>query len=318
MSCLRHVERRMGDNSDEAIAVKLENDSSRVELKRQTKVQTKVAVEDKSRCHGHVASPEVTDSDASRRVHSSPHANTMPGVKNRKFVPLRQPMISSYFAQPSSDTGHHRSSSPPIDLTLSDSEERPSKRQRTTSHVREQLFLPPSPSPEPQAGPSRLPLPTSTPSVGTAERWRYASSASQEVEPQRTAEEELSRSIRRTKLAKKLMMENNPFLKMPSPLEIGDEGVMGAEAESQSDSGNESDGKFKELQEMFSHSGKGKSKLKRRTATPKAKKAEEIGPSGQSYTPLEHQVGYCPLTQCCDSLGCRFGRCRCSIRTCYL
>ncbi|KAI0059076.1 DNA mismatch repair protein MSH3 [Artomyces pyxidatus] len=215
----------------------------------------------------------------------------MPGVKSRKFVPLRQPMISHFFAQPSSKPAHNRSSSP-IDLTLSDSDERPAKRQKTSSHVREQLFLAPSPSPEPQAGPSYLPSVSPTRPAGTADRWRYDPSSSQGVEPQLTAQEEFSISTRRKKLAKKLMLENNPFLKMQSPLEVGDEEVMGGDAESRSDSGDESDGKFKELQEMFSHSGKGrKKKPKTKTAPAKpVKRVEEIGPSGESYTPLEQQV----------------------------
>ena len=73
----------------------------------------------------------------------------------------------------------------------------------------------------------------------------------------------------------------------------------------------EAEKKFSELMEMFSSSkGKGKGKAVRRKALPPAagpsrsrsqKKVEELGPSGQPYTPFELQVGcipprYSPIT----------------------
>ena len=52
---------------------------------------------------------------------------------------------------------------------------------------------------------------------------------------------------------------------------------------------------FNKLSDMFSHKDKGKEKAGGKAAVKSPKKHVELGPSGQSYTPLELQVSVAKL-----------------------
>ena len=95
-----------------------------------------------------------------------------------------------------------------------------------------------------------------------------------------------------------LVADNSSFHRSRRSPSIGlsthdGEDVEADEGRTRSDaSGNESDSQFKELQNMFSLKDKGKRRAKTshpQGAEKKGKKGE-VGPSGQTYTPLEQQV----------------------------
>ncbi|KAA1471299.1 DNA mismatch repair protein MSH3 [Dentipellis sp. KUC8613] len=213
--------------------------------------------------------------------------------KGRKLGPMKQPMISSFF-QASSPA---KRPSSPIVIDLTDSEDeakRPTKKQRTQAN----LFLPGTPSPPPE----RAAEPT-TPvrsSGGAAEQWRFnpATPGESPVQPERSVEEQDARKKRRQQFAKKLLKDNSAFIRKPRESEAESDvmevdGAGAAEGGSDA-SESESDDKFKELEEMFSHKAgkKGKGKAKAVKAAPKRTKKppEELGPSGLPYTALEQQV----------------------------
>ena len=178
-----------------------------------------------------------------------------------------QATISSFF-----HSSTKRLASPvPIDLTADDSDdhgEPPTKKTRTSRSI----------------GATRT---SPGPSSGAAEQWRFTPTSPDKPgshpNKQRALIEVLSPKERREAFKKKLLLENNRFLpkKAGSPIELDV-----SEAE-------ESDHAFKELNEMFSNKAKGKGKSKVSIQTKQSTKPVAVGPSGQTYTPLENQVSCC-------------------------
>lgn len=130
-------------------------------------------------------------------------------------------------------------------------------------------------------------------STSASEQWRFTSSSPDKAEARNVKATELTEAESAAKRArheafkKKLLLDNNPFLRKKfdvsvTPLEDGPSET----------SGEESDQAFKELNVMFSNKGKGKAKA----PPPRtSKKPAVLGPSGQSYTPLELQVDFTVL-----------------------
>jgi DNA mismatch repair protein MSH3 len=117
-----------------------------------------------------------------------------------------------------------------------------------------------------------------------ADSWRFSPEKAQGGPPRlRTADEK----ARHEAFKRRLLSDNSRFLKNPDQDEPADE----ANEEANEDSGDESDC-FQKLNEMFSHQGKsrGKAKGKSTAVARHSQKTLEVGPSGQSYTPLEKQV----------------------------
>ncbi|KAF5365702.1 hypothetical protein D9758_003271 [Tetrapyrgos nigripes] len=117
-------------------------------------------------------------------------------------------------------------------------------------------------------------------SPSKAEQWRFDAS-NPSPKPQASATETASKIARHEAFKKKLLLENSIFLSKrrtttPSP-------SSGFEGEA-TQSDDEPDHELRKLNEMFSIPNKGKQRAG------KSKKAEEVGPSGQTYTPLEKQI----------------------------
>lgn len=235
---------------------------------------------------------------------------------------LRQPMLSSFFAQSTPkptarkrrDTGDE---GPIIDLTEeSDGENSsPAKhaaKKQKTAHVNDHLFLPRTPSPQPsgkstlEPGPSRVlrtpPTHPNSPSQSpAARRWRYEPTQTSPFA--RTESQEAEVRKKRERLVRALVADNSSFHRSSTAYVRdrstsavpGTNGNRNEEGDARSGaSGDESDSQFKELQDMFALSSgkdKGKGRAKSGRVQPeKGGKKAEIGPSGQTYTPLEQQV----------------------------
>ncbi len=217
-----------------------------------------------------------------------------------------QPTISSYFSQstalttPSGETGgRSKRGGTPIDLTFdSDGEgmSPPRKRQRTTSSFfGSKHAAASSPKPATQAASS----------AGHAQQWRFDPASP--TKSSRFADGEQQRSAHER--AKKILLGGDNIFNRrkysddaPLPSEGGDDPV--GDGDPQSEEENKAEKKFGELLEMFSSAGtkkKGKStakKAKPPAAGPsrsRGQKVEEVGPSGQTYTPFELQV--CPAVE---------------------
>ena len=184
---------------------------------------------------------------------------------------LRQPMISSFFSQPSKGAGAGSepllSSGSPIDLTISDDDEQPAKKRKTThgptsdSNTQRQHQSPHPP----------------------ASRWRYVPSQS----PEKTTVDPETKK-RRELFAKQLLADNSSFVDMAGPSDGHGPPSDQADGEPNS-SGVESDNEFKQLQVMFARKTEQKRKRKA-TQERTSKKQPELGPSGEPYTALELQV----------------------------
>lgn len=193
-----------------------------------------------------------------------------------------QPTISAFFTpkpSPSKIVGKKRLSSPghTIDLTNDDGDSQPpAKKKRRSS-------------------PSRAES-----SQRAAEQWRFDPSSPEKPEPfkVRTPADEATKWKRHEAFKKKLLGDNNPFIRKKSDIHesistdesedhVKDKDVHEPEASDEDDS----DDGFAKLSELFSNK-KGKGKAKGKTTAKLAKKAtlQEVGPSGQVYTPLEQQV----------------------------
>jgi DNA mismatch repair protein MSH3 len=122
-----------------------------------------------------------------------------------------------------------------------------------------------------------------------ADGWRFSPEKSQAGPSRpRTSDE----TARHEAFKKKLLSDNSRFLKKPEIIGLDHEPMdEGSTEVNEKDSGDESD-RFQKLSEMFSHEGKsrGKAKGKSTGAAKHIQKTVEVGPSGQSYTPLEKQV----------------------------
>jgi DNA mismatch repair protein MSH3 len=177
-------------------------------------------------------------------------------------------MISSFFSQGAGAGSEPLlSSSSPIDLTISDDDEQPAKKQKTThgptsdSNTQRQHQSPHPP----------------------ASRWRYVPSQSPEKSP---VDPEAKK--RRELFAKQLLADNSSFVDTTGPSD--GHGLPSDQADGEpNSSGVESDGEFKQLQELFALETEQK---KKRTVTQgrTSKKQPELGPSGEPYTALELQV----------------------------
>ena len=141
-----------------------------------------------------------------------------------------------------------------------------------------------------EAGPSRT-------CTGAAEQWRHLPSSPEKLEPlpmkPHNAADEAARQMRHEQFKKKLIGENNPFLQKRSDVDDADgmdvdsRGIVENDVDETEASGGESDEAFKQLTAIFSDKlGKGKAT----GITKRKKKVQEVGPSGQTYTPLEQQV----------------------------
>ncbi len=186
-------------------------------------------------------------------------------------VGMRQPMISSFFPQPSKGTGANSeplsSSSSPIDLTISDDDEPRAKKQKTTH------------KPTPDSSPQRQPQSSHAPAF----RWRYVPSQSPEKPPVNPEAKK-----RRELFAKHLLADNSSFVDTTEALDGHRLSSDHADGETNS-SRAESDGEFKQLQELFAL--KTEQKKKRKVIQERtSKKQTEVGPSGEPYTALELQV----------------------------
>lgn len=183
---------------------------------------------------------------------------------------LRQPVISSFFSQPSKDAGTGSepplSSGSPIDLTISEEEEPPTKKQK----MRHRPISDSSTQRQSQS------------QHAPASRWCYIPSQSPEKLPMNPETKK-----RRELFSKQLLAENSSFVDVSeAPGHGPPSDHAGGEPDS---SGADSDSEFKHLQELFARKTEQKKKRKA-TQERTSKKHTELGPSGEPYTALEQQV----------------------------
>lgn len=186
----------------------------------------------------------------------------MPANKSRDAA---QSTISSFFS-PSP-----KKSKRAFDLTGDSDEERPVKKLKSSvpNHT-------------------SFDSPTSSTSIGAASQWRFTPASLDMITTTpkpRTESEIVATRERREAFKKRLLLENNQFLGKQS--ENASETIDLVDTDT---SGEDSDQAFKELSFMFSNKGKGKGKAAKAPATRKPKNPPLLGPSGNSYTPLENQV----------------------------
>ncbi|KAI0691181.1 muts domain V-domain-containing protein [Cytidiella melzeri] len=224
----------------------------------------------------------------------------MPKSPSKTTRTNRQTVLSSYFSQATGSTSPVRrpegqKSSSPIDLTNASDEERPAKRRRifdtasTTSitSARHGLQVPPS------TGSSAV------------DQYRFSTQVSQQPRSPEKERERLSRHDR----AKRILLSDYHVLAREAQ-----GGLDGVEDDFDEDGQNDpasgalpdktvvsdaaevtDDDKFKETMAFFANASakpKGGRKKTVAAAVParSAKKVQEIGPSGEPYTPLELQV----------------------------
>lgn len=195
-----------------------------------------------------------------------------------------QPRISSFFSQQQSPSRKRNAATlqAPIDLTIDDDEPAVKK---------------------PRLEQSISALGTSSVSrTRTGNQWRFDPSHSGRPVENACPEsmDEITRRRRHEEFKRVLLGENNPLLHRS--LSAEDQSLREVEKDNSVDNpkfddsavdSDESDQAFKELTELFSHKrSKGKGRTSAAVAHPtKAKnKDEEIGPSGQPYTPSEKQA----------------------------
>ena len=113
--------------------------------------------------------------------------------------------------------------------------------------------------------------------------WRFSPEKSKQASVRSTSEKERHEAFKR-----KLLQDNNRFLRKDSSTVQMNQDSMEVDESVASE-----EDSFNKLSDMFSHKGKGKGKDKAAVKSPK--KHAELGPSGQSYTPLELQVSFAKL-----------------------
>ncbi|KAK7014986.1 DNA mismatch repair protein MSH3 [Favolaschia claudopus] len=171
-----------------------------------------------------------------------------------------------------SATGHSSSSSPIRQSKISTYFSQPGSKRRATpiDLTGDSETEPPHKKQKPSATNS------GTSGAGSSrertDKWRFQPSASQQDGFRDTIDDGRSREALRKKICSGLFVRNGTMD------HISIERDRDTEA---SNSGNDSDPAFEKLSEMFSAKGK-----KKATKKP----VEEIGPSGETYTPLENQV----------------------------
>ena len=202
-----------------------------------------------------------------------------------------QPTISAFFqASPSATRKRTATTSTfPIDLTAdNDDDELPAiKRPRLPGRE--------------HTTPS-TPAQYSARSTNVADDWRFSPEKSKQANAEKN--QSIDEKERHEAFKRKLLQDNNRFLRKESStiqmnrdaMEV-DESVASSEEES-----------FNKLSDMFSHKDKGKGKAGIKTAVRSPKKHVELGPSGQSYTPLELQVSIAKLQMSSISSGLIFSK----------
>ena len=194
-----------------------------------------------------------------------PHDLSMQSSKGKS-----QPTLSAFFqsASPRKSPSKRTTSNFPIDLTVdSDDDEIPvAKRPRFSG---------------PEVATSPTHAQSSAGSTNVVDDWRFSPHKSN-VQKIRTATEK----ERHEAFKRKLLQDNNPFLRKDSSTKQIDQDSMEVD---ESVASSEEEG-FNKLSDMFSHKDKGKGKAGGKTAVKSPKKHVDLGPSGQSYTPLELQV----------------------------
>jgi len=215
-------------------------------------------------------------------------------VKSAKNEALgsQQPMISMFFSQkssPTKDQKQRKRSGSPVDLTFDDSDDDAPPRKRTRTNGLPQFIMDSHPE-LPEAGPS------GRPHVGQAEQWRFVPSSPEEPWSEmkiRSVADEEARKKNHELFKKKLLEENSMFIRKKSSRE-GSEAVIDVDSEYHQEHkasvdtdgfGNDSDPTFTALHDQFSNKSKDRGKGKALK-----KKVEDVGPSGQTWTPLEKQV----------------------------
>ena len=213
-----------------------------------------------------------------------------------------QATISAYFT-PNSSPAKKRSNSP-FDLTNDDDEHISMLKKRRISERTQSPHFRVQDVAGPSSGPSRTP-----PRVASAfEQWRADSSPSKESPPKPLkAPDETARKKRHDAFKRRLLEENSAIFRprksgsvevirerSPDAMDV-EKNSQGNVVEATDESGNESDGVFKNLREMFSNEGGKKKAPKKGKRAPtvtnaKTRELNEVTPSGQPYTPLEKQV----------------------------
>lgn len=219
----------------------------------------------------------------------------------------QQAVISAFFLPkptPTKDISKQRKRlSSPIDLTLDGPDDAPPKKKKKIRGIPDFSV---SPIRAIVPGPSR-----SQHTGGFADQWRFESaSPEKQLAPDfksRTSTEEAARKKNHEAFKKKLLGENSMFLRRKS--RESSEYITATDTEEQSklkdagESGGESDAAFTALHEQFSNKSKSRNKGKA-VANQKKKKAEEVGPSGETWTPLENQVSASPIFPICVLICC--------------
>ncbi|KAH6918993.1 DNA mismatch repair protein MSH3 [Coprinopsis sp. MPI-PUGE-AT-0042] len=193
----------------------------------------------------------------------------------------QQETLSAFF------TPSKKRPSETIDLTGDDdSPLPPSKRPRGPSTRHESPYF--SGSPAPSSSRNTLPQPTAS----VVEEYGYSAGKPTDLKPRTVSQQKRHEAFK-----KRLLLDNASFLPNGEPPE--EEGFerghgAGSEASEPESEGEGSDDQFERLQAMFANK-KGKSVRKGKVAKSQiaqkpSKKAAEIGPSGEPYTPLELQV----------------------------
>lgn len=168
---------------------------------------------------------------------------------------MPQPTISRFFSQSPVKQMQKRPASP-IDLTADSDNEAPRKKQRNNNGE-------------------------GSGTHSQADQWRYEPPSPDKPRPKhaRTAEEEEERRRTREKFRKRLLDENSSFVR-PQLGRLEDDVEKEKDDDEEEDSAGEEDAAFASFQEVIAKS-KGPARRK---------KVEELGPSGQPWTPLEKQV----------------------------
>lgn len=178
---------------------------------------------------------------------------------------MPQPTLSRFFTQSPVKQKQKRPASQ-IDLTVDSESEAPRKKQRNNNGE--------GSGTGDQAGPS-------TQKHNQADQWRYEPPSPDKPRPKnvRTEAEEAERRRTREKFRKRLLDDNSSFVR-PQLGHLGDDIEKEKDDADEEQSAGEEDAAFASFQEVLAKS-KGPARKK---------KVEELGPSGQPWTPLEKQV----------------------------
>ncbi|KAF9009406.1 DNA mismatch repair protein MSH3 [Cyathus striatus] len=190
----------------------------------------------------------------------------MPANKNG----TSQATISSFFRPSQSpDKGKRRRDSP---IEISSDDDQPSKKKSKGSSL-------PKEGPEPSSG-------LSSSSTSLNNQWRFVplQSTGHGAEPPQASDDDLrARKLRHEAFKKRLLQDNNRFIDKSS--ETPEQDVTEVDSGSYSLEDEEEEGAVEQLSKLFSSTAGSKRKVAQKTKAP-----VEIGPSGQSYTPLELQI----------------------------